>query len=47
MAELPTGTVTFLLTDIAGSTQLLQPLARHAGAVLPAHAQLAAPRHVR
>ena len=47
MPDLPTGTVTFLFTDIEGSTQLLQRLGGHAGDLLPAHVQLAAPRHVR
>ena len=47
MADLPTGTVTFLFTDIEGSTELLQRLGGHAEALLPAHAHLAAPRHVR
>src|SRR6478672_11564810 len=34
MAELPTGTVTFLFTDIEGSTQLLQRLGPRYGDVL-------------
>jgi class 3 adenylate cyclase len=34
MAELPTGTVTLLFTDIAGSTQLLQRLGQRYGDVL-------------
>src|SRR3954447_5827118 len=34
MADLPTGTVTLLFTDIAGSTQLLQRLGQRYGDVL-------------
>src|SRR5687768_13535577 len=36
----PTGTVTFLFTDIAGSTQLLQHLGERYPAVLASHRQL-------
>ena len=35
--ELPTGTVTFLFTDIEGSTRLLQELADGYGEVLAEH----------
>jgi predicted ATPase len=37
MAELPTGTVTLLLTDIEGSTRLLQELGNRYGDVLAEH----------
>jgi peptide/nickel transport system substrate-binding protein len=37
MAELPTGTVTFLFTDIEGSTQLVKQLRDDYGDVLAAH----------
>ena len=37
MAELPTGTVTFLFTDIEGSTRLLDALADRYGDALEAH----------
>jgi len=37
MSELPTGTVTFLFTDIEGSTQLLQDLGEDYPALLGAH----------
>ncbi|TMM02914.1 MAG: hypothetical protein E6G02_10425 [Actinobacteria bacterium] len=37
MAELPTGTVTFLFTDIEGSTRLLQELGDGYAAVLAEH----------
>jgi predicted ATPase/class 3 adenylate cyclase/DNA-binding CsgD family transcriptional regulator len=37
MAELPSGTVTFLLTDIEGSTRLLQQLGDRYAAVLEEH----------
>jgi RimJ/RimL family protein N-acetyltransferase len=37
MVQLPTGTVTFLFTDIAGSTQLLQQLGDSYAAVLGEH----------
>ena len=47
MVNLPTGTVTLLFTDIEGSMQRLQRLGGHAGDLLPAHAHLAAPLHVR
>lgn len=41
MPELPTGTVTFLFTDIAGSTKLLQQLGAEAyGAALAEHRRL-------
>ena len=43
MAELPTGTVTFLFTDIEGSTRLLKSLGRERyGAVLSTHNRLLA-----
>jgi class 3 adenylate cyclase len=37
MAELPTGTVTFLLTDIEGSTRFERTLRERYGEVLAAH----------
>jgi predicted ATPase len=37
MAELPSGTVTFLFTDIEGSTRLLEELGESYGAALMAH----------
>ncbi len=40
MAGLPSGTVTFLFTDIEGSTQLLQRLGDGYAAVLDQHRQL-------
>jgi ABC-type transport system substrate-binding protein/class 3 adenylate cyclase/streptogramin lyase len=40
MPERPTGTVTFLFTDIEGSTRLLQQLRDRYGEVLSAHARL-------
>jgi predicted ATPase/class 3 adenylate cyclase len=40
MAELPTGTVTFLFTDIEGSTRLLQELGNRYAAVLDEHATI-------
>src|SRR5712691_7541212 len=40
MAELPTGTVTFLFTDIEGSTRLLQELGDRYAAVLDEHAAI-------
>src|SRR5918996_4464778 len=40
MTELPTGTVTFLFTDIEGSTGLLQALGDRYGAVLDEHAAI-------
>ena len=41
MASLPTGTVTFLFTDIEGSTALLQRLGDHPyAAVLAQHQRL-------
>src|SRR6266511_3349864 len=40
MPELPTGTVTFLFTDIEGSTRLLQELGERYGAVLDEHAAI-------
>jgi predicted ATPase/class 3 adenylate cyclase/Tfp pilus assembly protein PilF len=40
MAQLPTGTVTFLFTDIEGSTQLLQRLGNDYAHVLGAHQAL-------
>jgi predicted ATPase/class 3 adenylate cyclase len=41
MAELPTGTVTFLFTDIEGSTHLLQRLGAGYSSVLDEHAAIA------
>ena len=38
--ELPTGTVTFLFTDVEGSTRLLQELGDRYGAVRDAHAAI-------
>lgn len=40
MAELPTGTVTFLFTDIEGSTRLLQELGERYRAVQERHSQV-------
>src|SRR5205823_3014810 len=40
MGELPTGTVTFLFTDIEGSTRLLQELGEAYPAVLEEHAAI-------
>ena len=40
MSALPTGTVTFLFTDIEGSTRLLQSLGDRYPAVLAAHDDL-------
>src|SRR6266540_4028289 len=40
MAELPTGTVTFLFTDIEGSTRLLQELGDRYSAVRDEHAAI-------
>jgi class 3 adenylate cyclase len=40
MAELPTGTVTFLVTDIEGSTRLLQELGDRYAAVRDEHAAI-------
>jgi class 3 adenylate cyclase len=40
MADLPTGTVTFLFTDIEGSTRLLQALGQKYRAVQEQHAQI-------
>ena len=40
MAELPTGTVTFLFTDIEGSTRLLDELGDRYPQVLHEHHQL-------
>ena len=40
MAELPTGTVTFLFTDIEGSTRLLQELGERYPAILDDHAAI-------
>src|SRR6266511_5975396 len=40
MAELPSGTVTFLFTDIEGSTRLLQQLGDEYASVLTKHRQL-------
>ncbi len=43
MAELPSGTVTFLFTDIEGSTRLLQQLGDEYAGVLTKHRQLVRP----
>ena len=40
MAELPSGTVTFLFTDIEGSTMLLKQLGENYGEVLATHQRL-------
>ena len=40
MAELPSGTVTILFTDIEGSTRLLKQLGDDYGAVLDDHHRL-------
>jgi class 3 adenylate cyclase len=40
MASLPSGTVTFLFTDIEGSTRLLQELGDHYGDIVRDHRQL-------
>ena len=40
MSELPTGTVTFLFTDIEGSTQLLKRLGGEYAVVLAEHQRL-------
>src|SRR2546425_8075184 len=40
MSDLPTGTVTFLFTDIEGSTRLLQHLGERYAAVLADHHRL-------
>ncbi|MGH2826212.1 MAG: adenylate/guanylate cyclase domain-containing protein, partial [Actinomycetota bacterium] len=40
MSELPTGTVTFLFTDIEGSTRLIQELGERFLAVLGEHAEI-------
>ncbi len=40
MAERPRGTVTFLFTDVEGSTSLLRQLREHYGVVLAEHARL-------
>jgi predicted ATPase/class 3 adenylate cyclase len=40
MAELPSGTVTFLFTDIEGSTRLLQQLGEKFAALLATHQQI-------
>jgi class 3 adenylate cyclase len=40
MVQLPTGTVTFMFTDIEGSTRLLQGLGAHYLDVLEAHQRL-------
>jgi YVTN family beta-propeller protein len=40
MAEIPTGAVTFLFTDIEGSTRLVKQLRGHYGAVLADHQRL-------
>lgn len=38
--RLPTGTVTFLFTDIEGSTRLLAALGDGYGAILDAHSEI-------
>ncbi len=43
MAELPSGTVTFLFTDIEGSTRLLQQLGEEYAGVLTKHRELVRP----
>ena len=40
MAELPSGTITFLFTDIEGSTRLIQELPEHYDALFAAHDEL-------
>ena len=40
MAELPTGTVTFLFTDIEGSTRLLEELGDSYAEVLAGHREV-------
>nr|MBA2641843.1 adenylate/guanylate cyclase domain-containing protein [Actinomycetota bacterium] len=40
MAELPTGTVTFLFTDIEGSTRLLKQVGRLYDTVLSDHQRI-------
>ena len=40
MAELPSGTVTFLFTDIEGSTRLLKQLGERYSAVLAEHRRI-------
>lgn len=40
MVKLPTGTVTFLFTDIEGSTHLLKRLGERYGGVLAEHQQI-------
>jgi hypothetical protein len=40
MTELPTGTVTFLFTDIEGSTRLLQELGGEYGSLQDRHASI-------
>ena len=40
MAELPSGTITFLFTDIEGSTRLIQELPEHYEALFAAHDEL-------
>jgi class 3 adenylate cyclase len=43
MPELPSGTVTFLFTDIEGSTRLLMQLGEQYGTVLEEHPPPPAP----
>lgn len=43
MTELPTGTATFLVSDIEGSTRLLQEHADEDGALLARHRELLEP----
>src|SRR5680860_1550313 len=40
MSELPSGTVTFLFTDIEGSTQLLKQLGARYGEILAEHQRI-------
>ena len=40
MADLPSGTVTFLITDVVGSTQLMRDLGERYGAALENHRRL-------
>ena len=40
MSELPSGTVTFLFTDIEGSTQLLKRLGARYGEILAEHQRI-------
>ena len=40
MSNLPSGTLTFLFTDIEGSTRLLQQQGQHYGSLLTAYREL-------